>query len=109
MDAQLKKQWLEALRSGKYDQGTGQLRDGNCFCCLGILCDIFSPSGWYITDGIYEWVHGEGLDESHEGGVLPRNFRVRCGIYGHIEARLIEMNDSGKPFTQIADYIEAQL
>jgi hypothetical protein len=105
MDAELKAKWLEALRSGKYDQTSGQLRDGNCFCCLGVLCDIFNPKGW---DGA-EWIYGEGPDESHETGVLPRSFRVRCAIEGDIEARLIEMNDDGVPFSRIADYIEAKL
>lgn len=42
MNATVKKKWLEALRSGKYDQIRGILRCGNAFCCLGVLCDIHS-------------------------------------------------------------------
>lgn len=109
MDAELKAKWLEALRSGKYDQTSGQLRQGNSFCCLGVLCDIFSPSGWDASDGTYEWVYGEGPDESHEVGVLPSSFKVEYGIDTDIEARLIEMNDDGVPFDRIANYIEAKL
>ena len=109
MNAELKAKWLEALRSGKYDQTSGQLRAGNCFCCLGVLCDIFNPSGWVKSDGTYEWVYGEGPDESHEVGVLPSNFRNTYGINSGIESNLILMNDDGMRFPQIADYIEAKL
>ena len=42
MNNEVKIKWLEALRSGDYDQGQGGLKSGdNKFCCLGILCDIF--------------------------------------------------------------------
>jgi hypothetical protein len=105
MDAQLKAKWLEALRSGKYDQGTGQLRSNNCFCCLGVLCDVFDQSRWEKA----EWSYGEGTDKSYEIATLPYAFAVRVGMPGDVEAKLIEMNDSGKTFTQIADYIEARL
>ncbi len=38
----VKKLWIDALRSGKYQQGTHALHNGDCntFCCLGGLCDI---------------------------------------------------------------------
>lgn len=109
MHAELKAKWLEALRSGKYDQTTGQLRDGNCFCCLGVLCDVFNPNGWEGVTGTREWSYGEGPDEQHEVGVLPHDFKVTYGIGGDVESRLIEMNDDGQTFSQIANYIEAKL
>jgi len=37
---EIKERWLEALRSGKYKQTTGYLRDDDGFCCLGVLCDV---------------------------------------------------------------------
>jgi len=38
----VKTKWIQALRSGKYKQGTGRLRDvdKDIFCCLGVLYDI---------------------------------------------------------------------
>lgn len=34
-------QWISALRSGKYKQGAGALRNSKDeFCCLGVACDI---------------------------------------------------------------------
>ena len=41
MDAQLKKVWVEALRSGEYKQGKGMLyRPEETHCCLGVLCKV---------------------------------------------------------------------
>lgn len=38
-----KERWLKALRSGDYSQGKGYLKTiDNRYCCLGVLCDIFS-------------------------------------------------------------------
>jgi len=48
MNPEVKKKWLEALRSGEYKQGIGALRNTNAskgivtHCCLGVLCDIHS-------------------------------------------------------------------
>jgi len=41
MSKELIKTWVEALRSGKYEQGTFVLRSkDDKFCCLGVLCDV---------------------------------------------------------------------
>jgi hypothetical protein len=41
--------WLDALRSGEYQQAqrTLQVRkeDGSAFCCLGVLCDVALKNG----------------------------------------------------------------
>ncbi len=43
MKPEIAKLWVAALRSGTYQQGQGRLRGGgNCFCCLGVLCDLHS-------------------------------------------------------------------
>ena len=41
MDPHLKSDWIEALRSGEFEQAKDNLR-GACggFCCLGVLCEI---------------------------------------------------------------------
>lgn len=34
--------WLDALRSGDYQQGSGSLRPSqDAYCCLGVLCDVY--------------------------------------------------------------------
>ena len=48
---QRRREWVEALRSGEYDQGVGRLmvRVGNLnedlfeYCCLGVACEITDP------------------------------------------------------------------
>lgn len=42
--------WLDALRSGQYPQGRGQLKAPNGFCCLGVLADRLDPNGWTTPD-----------------------------------------------------------
>lgn len=41
MNPEEKERWIEALLSGKYEQGTMMLKtpDGN-FCCLGVKCEV---------------------------------------------------------------------
>ena len=46
MDSSLKQKWVRALRSGKYEQATGALRNEDGFCCLGVLCDVYDPDKW---------------------------------------------------------------
>jgi hypothetical protein len=40
MNKAIKKRWVEALRSGHYEQGKGHLKLGDKHCCLGVLCEI---------------------------------------------------------------------
>jgi len=43
MNPEIKKQWVDALRSGKYKQGRDYLRNKRDeFCCLGVLCDLYA-------------------------------------------------------------------
>lgn len=37
--------FLEALEFGGYEQGSGQLRHGEKYCCLGVACSIASRMG----------------------------------------------------------------
>jgi hypothetical protein len=39
MNEKVKQLWVEALP--KYTQTKGRLKSGNCFCVLGVLCDLY--------------------------------------------------------------------
>lgn len=119
MKAEIKQKWLEALRSGRYEQGRGVLRSrADRFCCLGILCDLIDPSGWggvhaveTNIDGhdkqIYAFPYKAG--ELVSDTSLPEEMRARTGLeFPDINA-LIEMNDSGCDFMKIARHIEANI
>lgn len=98
------KLWLEALRSGKYNQGTGRLRNKNeeKFCCLGVLQDLS------VKDGGAPWGSPNGACNSD---ALPtaviRNF---MGLSFSDCDKLTELNDADKlSFTEIADHIEQKI
>lgn len=40
MKKAIMKQWVKALRSGKFKQTTNVLYDGKGYCCLGVLCRL---------------------------------------------------------------------
>lgn len=75
------KKWVEALKSGKYKQGTGQLVTQESewneetmrfiptgvkrYCCLGVLCEVavqegvipsFKEDDCYLPEVVQKWV-----------------------------------------------------
>lgn len=52
---QLKQDWLDALKSGKYVQTTGQLHsEDNKYCCLGVFCVINNkPLKYWFSSEIF--------------------------------------------------------
>jgi hypothetical protein len=116
MDAILKAEWVEALRSGRYQQGHGVLRSGDEYCCLGVLCDVIDSDKWMVypivdEDGepctpAYDYETEDGsIDCTIEGAL-----REEIGLHEETVSVLIDMNDNhGKDFQEIADYVEAHL
>lgn len=43
--AEHRRAWVKALRSGKYKQAVGSLQNDEGFCCLGVACDVYLKSG----------------------------------------------------------------
>lgn len=101
MDPELKRKWVEALRSGKYRQCRNELYDGNGgFCCLGVAQHIFTgklpPKRWNESDGRPTPPALDRLRDNGNGS-------------GNVLTTLAHMNDHGKTFPEIADWIEANL
>lgn len=119
MNKRIKKLWIKALRSGKYEQGKGSLRtlaaagspNDFAFCCLGVLCDLRAQATgrrWRDKDDTYlgdsctlpevvrEWA---GLDDEDDPRLGPRRNSKRAAA----------ANDAGKSFSYIADRIEKYL
>lgn len=104
--------WLEALESGKYEQGTLHLKYDNRYCCLGVLCEVMGlPFG-----------HSHGQGPAYSDGVTSSSAEVPLGaasraglnngwgeIKGDDEHRsLIYLNDKKEfDFRQIAAFIRA--
>lgn len=102
MDKKLKSKWINALRSGRYEQARGTLlalKSGG-MCCLGVLatiqgCDLRKKKN---DDPSFCLVSRD----------LPRGFNA--GLRTEQREQLATMNDSsGSSFKQIADYIEKRL
>lgn len=111
MDQDIKTRWVDALRTGRYQQGQGQLRNGDQFCCLGVLCDLLAPDEWRDIATRPGQVHRD--DEhtypsadilSNAGLVDPDEEWISDTVSG-----LAELNDNGYSFTEIADYIVENL
>lgn len=103
MNEEIKAKWVAALRSGKYQQTSGQLRrnegESSSFCCLGVLCDVVNPDAW--------------KHESHEDGTfLSVSGRIArlAGLSHAASSVLTDWNDSKrKSFEEIAAFIEQDL
>lgn len=78
MNKEIKKQWIEALRSGKYKQGREYLCVDETYCCLGVLCDILKVPVKPETYGrrtvkYYKCLRRESREDLHRytNSVLP--------------------------------------
>lgn len=105
--------WKAALRSDDYKQGIGQLRSSNDqFCCLGVLCDLYhnqTGEGRWVPnpdDGDYLFVD----DSGSSSGFITEAVRKWAGLsdispqVGY--AYLHQLNDTGKPFVEIAKLLD---
>lgn len=108
---EVKQRWLEALRSGRYEQGAGYLNRDGQYCCLGVACDLIDPDRWEQTlriDPGGAHTHGWPSEQYPE---LPEEdmFYEVTGLPSSVQSELANLNDSGLTFEQIADLIEEQL
>ena len=131
MDPRKKADWVAALRSGEYLQGTEVLHRRvdrvDRYCCLGVLCDVAIKSGLQIStsarpscscgtcQGSKIHMYG-GHDDFlppkvvEWAGLTNGNPTTRVEIDGLPgPATLSHLNDNGKTFSEIADIIERDL
>ena len=135
MKKEIAKKWIKALRSGKYKQGKGYLKQFNSknearHCCLGVLCELYNDTmkknhkKSLLTEQMEDNTSGTSFVRFNtvDGG-LPQavikwagikkylgNFIIRnIDIHGfeyNTEECLADINDNGKKFSTIADIIE---
>ncbi len=95
-----RRRWVEALRSGEYEQGRFALRRANEFCCLGVACDVLGSGEWSGTRGLSSF--------DAELYTLSIHMRAKLGLTDLQVQELALMNDyHHHSFEQIADHIEA--
>lgn len=98
-EVQLLTKWVEALESGKYQQGRNRLRNFDRFCCVGVLCDVVDPTKWvYLGDwGVDVW-------DGEDGSVHPSVLQLLPVIENWSE--LYYRNDGQKQtFPEISAYL----
>lgn len=117
MKAERKAEWCAALRSGKYKQGTGQLKeviDGvPQYCCLGVLAEI-DGALIKVDRALYyeDWTVPNPLfddDTNRSSGYYQGKLDGKYEITEEQMFKLANMNDRLASFSEIADYIEASL
>ena len=97
-----RKKWVEALRSGKYEQTKGTLKTEDKFCCLGVACDISGLAGWTDDDLYMRRLSYLPIDVADWLGLEDREGAFRIGnelVY------LSALNDKGYTFEMIANII----
>lgn len=129
MNPQVKQKWIDALRSGEYNQGSYKLRSGNGYCCLGVLCDIYAKENnsnewdFFSYDKCSDEENPQPLDCWYfgtESEVLPQSVMDWAGLtvdnpqvlttYGNDNDcdlyQISDLNDAGYSFTQLANIIQ---
>jgi len=110
----IKAKWTKALREGKYKQGQGRLYRVNdqgeqLYCCLGVLCDLYAAE----THTPWEKDTSQTYTMHNHQSFLPNQViewaEIKYGTIGLPTDLLIDMNDGGKTFEEIAEVIEKRL
>lgn len=139
MNPEVKKKWLEALRSGKYRQATEQLRKGDAYCCLGVLCDLYAkehPEAGFTADDAHRYVFKSAGDDNYvfsspgdrdsedlptysvmvwagiDNWNIPQDLAPEMSDNYRLPAGSVSLpaiNDDGNSFEVIADVIEKAL
>jgi len=117
MNPEVKALWLEALRSGEYEQGVGHLNQDGKLCCLGVLCEVAIRAALDVTKGHSEF-DPTVVTYSGSSDRLPWSLQKWSGVdgVGNIgdayraglpEGSLAGLNDEAKyTFDEIAEVIE---
>jgi hypothetical protein len=119
LPTEFKEKWLEALRSGKFKQGISRLHNlgSDKYCCLGVACRIMHPkiklhSFNYIVNKIGAKKVPSILKDNCKK--VPSILKDNCNVIDTLKTndltcKLADMNDKGRSFKQIANWIEKNL
>ena len=108
MDPEAREVWLEALRSGQYEQGQHALKYHNKYCCLGVLCAVTGQGKWAKEEpAVAEGYEYAGCLDNE---LIPEPLAQRFGLTKPVQAKLAALNDEDdRDFQWIATWIEGNL
>lgn len=103
LDPEFKAKWVAALRSGEYKQGESNLyfQPNDTYCCLGVAGAICGVPKELMNRNPFFFERELTGDASYYPIQLAEGMP-------HVK-HLMKMNDEGQSFSEIADYIEANL
>lgn len=127
MKPEVKKVFLDALRSGEYEQGTGRLAmvkdDGVVgYCCLGVLsaegakagvCNPLELSDYFTGNPAEkEWVlkasdNEDGIE--YVDAFPPQSICDWAGLTFEDIFTLANINDKSDSFAEVIEYIDTNL
>ena len=114
MREDVKLAWIQALESGEYEQGVGQLQKNGHYCVLAVLCDLHrkmtNQGDWFSLD--FYRTHGDQkvsryypTAEVEKWAGVPSNSQWNVVVDGENHG-LHELNDNGTPFSELAKLIK---
>lgn len=131
MNPEVKQKWIDALRSGKYEQGSEKLRTMTGYCCLGVLCNIYAQehnTQWkfkgYDETNLQPkdyWYFGEQSEFLPEFVMDWAGLKLNCPVVKidvdeddgddawFYHEQIADLNDSGYTFNDLSNLIEQQL
>jgi len=104
MHKEIAMKWADELESGNWKQAKGQLQKGDGFCCLGVLAKMLGVNPGYLGTHLPKEAQDKAGMRSNNGcpvsgvDVDPDNSVLGSGC-------LVDANDNGKSFPEIADWI----
>jgi hypothetical protein len=131
MKNHIMKKWVRALRSGKYKQGSGTLKQYNSkrqaqHCCLGVLCELYNkdmkknkkktlPETIHYQDSDFSFGYtrfGNKRDDLPKEVIKWSGMKNSLGEFVSVnnpaydQHNLSDLNDTGRKFKTIANIIE---
>lgn len=106
MNPEYKQKWIEALRSGEFEQTTKELRNSKGYCCLGVLTEIVDgKDGWLKVEHCGYYTNKDG-----GAGYLSDEVGEIVGLSNEEQQELANLNDNKDfSFTDIAAWVEYSL
>jgi hypothetical protein len=111
MNPEDKQLWIQALNSGEYKQGTGQLVCKDYYCCLGVFCEVKEvPKGGlnsfrFTSENLWANLPPSFLKPKDDGSGRFQGFCIPGE--GIRATNLAELNDTlGFTFPEIAEIVE---
>lgn len=96
------KEWIDALRSNEFKQGQNLLYNGekDTYCCLGVACALAGiPKSDLQGNALSVFLPGECRS-------ISNIVYYKLGLNDDHIIDLVDMNDKGSSFDEIANYIE---